>query len=543
MATPITVRGRTETRPGVYSEIRSGIQNPPLSFPYGNVMIIDTGLAGGWAAGSGVNGSLSQNENSIYSFDNIQDFRDFVKGGYLWLLAEPLFRPDTNRSNGVSKLYYIKAATTQHAEIAYVCANGSFTFQTLNEGTGANGVLTSGNLGKGYACKLLAGVNDTAKFIVQFYTGTFHGLDSQNGNVPYDGITQAQAVPKLICQSAEVSTIQELVNWAQDSEDFIQNFKIKSGYVSGALTAGDLVTHVGFKLAAGGTESFNSTDFDAVLPVIKEIDNFFFLTTDYGTANATSLSNSKLQDFIETQMKVQKYMFVGAGVISTDLKGAATTKTEGISTYYDSDSVIVVHGGSKKRVRGLSGFRTYDSLYKAAISLGRICGLEPQVPGTLKTIDIDGEVHPLNENEQRFCLSKGILYSYYDYELQSFVLGQGINSLQKNTFLVNEDGTSFSIAVKRITTQLNWEVIYTAKRRFFGTNNGPNRATVTKDDIKAWLETFLKTKVASSLDDNLIIRFGNIQVTVNQDNYFVSYEFVPNFEISKIVFTGIILEK
>lgn len=543
MATPITVRGRIETRPGVYSDIRSGIQNPPLAFPYGNVMIIDTGLGNGWAAGAGVNGSLSQNENSVYAFNNVQDFRDFIKGGYLWLIAEALFKPDGNRSNGVSTLYYTKAATTLHAEVAYTCTNGSFTIQTLDEGTGANGVLTSGNLGKGYACKLIAGVNDTAKYIVQFYVGTFHGLDAQNGNVPYDGITQAQAVPKLICQSAEVSTIQEFVNWAQDSQAFTENFKIKSGYVSGNFVAADLVTHAGFKLATGGTESYSATDFDTVLPVIKELDNFFFLTTDYGTANATSLSNSKLQDFIETQMKVQKYMVVGAGVVSSDLKGAATTKTEGIATYYDSDSVVVVHGGVKKKVRGVSGFRTYDSLYKAALALGRVCGLPPQVPGTLKTINIDGETHPLNENEQRFCLSKGILYSYYDYELQSFVLGQGINSLQNNTFLVNEDGTSFSIAVKRIATQLNWEIIYTAKRRFFGTNNGPNRATITKDDIKAWLETFLKTKVASSLEDNLIIRFGNINVTVNQDNYFVSYEFVPNFEVSKIVFTGIILDK
>lgn len=639
MATPITVRGKSVTRPGVYSEIKSGIQNTPLALPYGNIVIIDTGLANDFAAGSGINGSLSQGQNSIFGFDNIADFRNFVKGGYLWLLAEPLFKPDGNRSNGVSKIYYIKAATTQHAEIAFTVANGLFTFQTLDEGTGANGVLTSGNLSKGYGVKILTGIQDISKFFVQFYVGTFKGLDSMNSNTPYDGVPAATSVPRLVCQSVEVSGVAELLQWCSTSNDFITNFKVKSGstshptatgtmtvngvitniitakvdgvtigsftstggsiaanmtglasnitslvgtnggYTASALgavltvvgpdedsvglaltftvtgsfvvtgstftdtfTSADLITYAGFNLATGGTESYSSTDFDDVLTEIKELDNFFFLSTEYGT-DATSLSNTKLQNFVENDAKVQKYIVIGGGFDVSTFKGSATTNSEGIAKYYNSDSILVVHGGVKKTVRGSIGFRIYDQLYKAALELGRIVGLQPQVPVTLKPVAMDGEVHPLNENEQEFCLKNGILYTYYDTELSGFVSGQGINTLQTNTFLVNEDGSSFSIAVKRITSQLNYEIIYTAKRRFFGSNSGPNRATITPDDIKAWLETFLKSRIATSLEDNLIIRFGNITVTVNQDNYFVSYEFVPNFEVSKIVFTGFILDK
>lgn len=639
MATPITVKGKQQTRPGVYTEIKSGIQNPALAFPYGNIVIIDTGLANDFAAGSGINGSLSQGQNSIFEFDNIIDFRNFVKGGYLWLLAEPLFKPDGNRSDGVSKIYYIKAATTQHAEIPFNVANGNFTFQTLDEGTGANGVLTVGNLSKGYGVKLIRGVQDTSKFVVQFYVGTFKGLDAMNSNVPYDGVPAAISVPRLVCQSVEVSGVAELLQWCSTSNDFITNFKVKAGSIStpsatGTITVNgastnvitakadgvsigsftstgsslaanatglaanitslvatnggytatavgpvltvvgpdgdsvgvvltftvtgtfaatgstftdtftttDLTTYTGFNLATGGTETYNSTDFDDVLPEIKELDNFFFLSTEYGV-NATSMNNTKLQDFVENETKVQKYVAIGGGYDSNTFKGTATTNSEGMVKYFNSDSIIIVHGGVKKTVRGAIGFRVYDQLYKTAVELGRVVGLPPQVPVTLKPIAIDGEVHPLNEKDQEFCLKNGILYSYYDTELAGFVSGQGINSLQNNTFLVNEDGTSFSMAVKRITSQLNYEILYTAKRRFFGSNNGPNRATITPDDIKAWLETFLKSKMATSLEDNLIIRFGNINVTVNQDNYFVSYEFVPNFEVSKIIFTGFILDK
>ena len=178
--------------------------------------------------------------------------------------------------------------------------------------------------------------------------------------------------------------------------------------------------------------------------------------------------------------------------------------------------------------------------------MGRCAGLEPQTPLTLKRINIDGEVHVLDEKELEFALDKGILVSYFDDELQNFVILQGVNSLQppNNVFLVNENGTSFSIAVNRIASQLNKEIIFNAKKRFYGDDlNGPNRNTISEEDVIAWLNGFLSRKVANATDDNLITRFQNIQVTTNQDNYYVTYEFAPNFEVNKMIFTGFMLDK
>lgn len=543
MATAINVKGRIVTRPGVYSDIKSGIKNPPLALSYGNICIIDDGIGAGYGGGAGINGTLNSNQDAIYAFNTIQDFRDFVKGGPLWLIAEPLFKPAGAGVSGVSTVFFIRAANTAPATITYEFENGTVVIKTVDEGVNANGVTEAGQLIKGYGCKIVPGILDSSKYIIQFFVGTYRGDDPMNGNTPYDSILKANSKPTLFIQSPEMVDVQELIDWCTENYQFNQYFKLDSAASSatGAFTALDITDNAGYKLAIGGTESYTDDSFDNALQQVKNLDNTFFLATQYGDS-ATSMNNTKLLDFCQNEAKYDKFVVVGGGFNKDKFNGGSGSSSA-IAEFFDSDKVITVHGGAKKVSKGELGFKVYDQLYKTAAVLGRICGLEPQVPITLKTIAIDGEIHQLSENEQEFALSKGILYTYYDYEIGSHVIGQGINTLQNNQFLVNEDGTSFSIAVKRVASQLNKELIYTAKRRFFATNVGPNRNTVTEEDIKAWLEGFLQSKTASSLQDNLIVRFGNISVTVQQDNYFVSYEFVPNFEISKIVFTGFILDK
>lgn len=549
MATQITVKGKSVTRPGVYTDIKSGLKNPQLGLSYGNVCIIDTGgLLSGWAAGSGINGENKSGVNAIYEFEDAQELRDHLKGGYLWLLVEPLFQPTGRGINGVSKVFVVKPATTTQSTFDLSgLANGSITIKTLDEGTGANGNETAGNnLDKGYGLKLISGVLDSNKFIVQFYRGTYRGADSVNGGY-YNGFSGEEAQPELLVQTPEMTSLQEFVDWMNSNTQFTTYFQLTASTPTGDFAAADLTTFSGWTLSAGATEVYNATDIDDAIEAIYDVDNTYFLTTDYGD-DATSVANTKLFDHLLNDVKYPKYMIVGGGIDSSKFSAQTIGHSLHTAMYYGSgnaqnDLVVVVHGGVYKESRDGSVLKSYDSLYKTFAIAGRISGLSPQVPITLKTIGIDGEHHILSRSEQEFAIEKGILYTYYDYELSSYVIGQGINSLQNNSYLVNEDGSSYSIAVKRIVSQLNKELIYFAKRQFFSGEEGPNRNTVSSNDIVAWMEGFLTKRIASSLEDNLIIRYQNISVTVNQDNYSVSYEFVPNFEVSKIVFTGFILDK
>jgi hypothetical protein len=52
---------------------------------------------------------------------------------------------------------------------------------------------------------------------------------------------------------------------------------------------------------------------------------------------------------------------------------------------------------------------------------------------------------------------------------------------------------------------------------------------------------YLSSKVATKVQDNLIIRFSNVTVVQKQDCYECNYNFVPNSPLNKIFCTGFIL--
>ena len=539
MATSVNINGKVVKRPGVYATTKSGIKYPPQNQIYGNICIIDTGLGKGFVGGAGVQGSLNQGTNSVYELQTVQQYREFMKGGVLQDLGENLFKPYRANIPGVAKVFFVKAAETTHGEITINFQNGNVVFQTLDEGTGVNGVVKSGELISGYACKLVKSNLDNTKFVLQFYHGNFAGIDATN-NVPFL-FAEKDSYGEIFLSSPQFKAISELIEWCSNSNEFKKVFKLKIGYTAnGDVIDQDITNNSGYIVASGGTESYTNTAFDKALKAVKDIDHTFFLSLDYGE-NSTNLNNEKIVDFIINESKYEKFLVVAGGFDKTSFIGNSNT-SEATAKYFNNDKVIVVHGGYEKNSR--NGVVIKSQLHKAASVLGRLCGLTPQTPITFKGISIDSEVHKLEDAEKEFALDHGILTTHYDHELDYHVVQQGINSLQKNSYLVNVDGTSHDIAVRRITAQLNKEISINAKKTFFGKDMvGPNRNTVTEEDISAWLQGFLQTKVASSLEDNLIIKFGDINVTVSADNYFVNYSFVPNYPISKIIFTGTLLEK
>ncbi len=140
MSTVINFNGRRVIEPGVYAQTRSNVSTIPTAFPFGDVVIIDTGSGASWGGGSGINGELSQGLESVYSFDNPNDFRSFVKGGQIWDTSDFIFNPLSGAS-APSSVYVVRAAQTAAARITFSLTNGSVSFISKNEGLVGNGVL------------------------------------------------------------------------------------------------------------------------------------------------------------------------------------------------------------------------------------------------------------------------------------------------------------------------------------------------------------------------------------------------------------------
>jgi len=143
---------------------------------------------------------------------------------------------------------------------------------------------------------------------------------------------------------------------------------------------GDLTTYADINLSVGGVENYGSTQLNDVLDNIQDVDFTYILANDYGVG-AQSANNTRIQSWLNQESRFDRFMFVGAQATQTNYNNGVNSSVD-TANYYDDEKVLVVHGGPRLRSRITgSGYREYSALSKAAMVLGRIAGLEPQVPG------------------------------------------------------------------------------------------------------------------------------------------------------------------
>lgn len=403
--------------------------------------------------------------------------------------------------------------------------------------TGSAGTFLGGVEGtiltRGYAAKMIVGVANPSKFIFNFYRGTFKGLDTAiSSGAPFDAIAELSCKPELVAQSPEVDNVTDLLAWMTDDYTFNLYFTVLSSSIgtTDAITAHDLVAYTTYVKALGGTETFSISALADVLEAISDLTYDFIISDNWGD-NVSSTSNQSINDWITNEANIKPDLYIGGG---KDVSEWAESIADAESL--DLQQNVLVHGGAKKKAVGGLTFKEYDSIYKAAAVLGRVAGLPPQVPPTFKNIGIDGELHILNKNEIKAGLTAGVLMTRPDGT--GFEIIKGINTLQNNNFLINPDGTTHSIQLGRIERQINKELVFNAKISLLKKPNGSNRTTVSPEDVKTFTEDFLQKKV----NEELILSFQAVTVTVNQDAYEITYAFTPNFEVSFLFFTGTVID-
>ena len=289
----------------------------------------------------------------------------------------------------------------------------------------------------------------------------------------------------------------------------------------------------------GGTETFGAADLTAVLDAVATLRYSFLFSDKYGDNAEDADNDIYLSHVLNSDTSFEKMIFIGGGVDNT--KFEQTNGSIPAAVHFNSDRVVVVHGGIKLDSQITpTKVRLWDSLYNTALVLGRIAGLEPQTPGTFKTLPISGVQHQLTIDNKKTGLQAGVLMVHLDTQLltPAYTILQAVNSLQNNINMINEDGTTSEISVRRISAQLNLDLTINGRRDLLGGENGPNLNTLTDRTIVDWTAGQLIAKIATETDDNLIIAYKNISVVTVQDAKFVTYEFKPNTPINKFFLTG-----
>lgn len=644
MSISVNFNNQEIVEPGVYARTTSGEPVRPTDFPFGGIMIVDTGSFAGWGGGSGINGELANGKKAIYTFTNPNNFRSFVKGGEMFLFSPYLFNP-ADGASGPAQVSIVRACTTTSAKISKTFAAGSFAAKLKNEGKIGNGVLddkkasivfallgstltvgaelnldfkngatvlqninfdatstsqlanhaavvdaiNSGNGGftakiigaqiqvfapdgfgasgntltmastaevdlvdapqtitfaggvngtnllKGCAMKVVAGEYDPAKFIAEFYLGTFAGKTNSGFN--YGQTDEENSNPILLCTTDEIATVDELVFWAMNDYKFKQSFELvaNESFATGAGVIINSDIDATFKLATGGTEVYNPSDLDAALEFLREEQNTFFVCDRVG-AQARSVQNVKILDSVKNNSEFERFLIIGGGKDSTELEGSSNSSIE-IAKFYNTHKVIVVHSGATLTDPISKIEEKFSSLLTTLNVAGRLGGLEPQEPLTFKALALTGYNHVLSPAERVRALKAGVLH-IREVANMGNVVNQGVNTLQKNTVLWNPDGTSYEISIMSISSQLNKELILNLRPLFVGANRG----RVTPADVKSSIEGYLMSQTTLDTDDKLINKFKNVNVTRVEDRFECTYSFEPNGPINKLLLTGFMMD-
>lgn len=535
MATVVNFHGKNYIEPGSYAV---SVYNPTSVVnvsEFGNVMIIDTGLAKNgdyeFAGGSGIHGELNKGLKSVYEFDNYEDFLSFMGGGLVGDIAEKIFTPRDGVA-GAPKLFYCRAATTKCANITLTFGSGnSLVLKCKNEGEVGNGVIEGGVLKVGYAARVITGSDDPSKFKCQVYRGSFMGVDDDGE--PYGSASLSKASGNLLTESEEFETLEELYNWARSDKYILANFVVS---MTGVKTSN--ISAVTLTVATGGkTEWLKDSEYADVLEAISELDVTFFLATNTSVGDGiSSATTGRLFTFLKNDAKFTEFLVIPGGSSDSDLFGESDS-SQAIAKYYDSEQVVVVHGAPIVNRKDGNGTKELPSIYLAAAIIGLAAGQAPQQPLTFKRVDYQSFTYDLKKKEREKALQAGIMHVR---NLSGYwCINQGITTIQDNKKSIASDGQTMELSIALIKAQLNKELIVDSANRFIGDTSAVNASPQT---IKNFTETKLSSLTAKTGEDNLLKSWKNVKVVQKNSDFQITYDFAPNLPVNKLFFTGNILD-
>lgn len=535
MATVVNFHGKNYIEPGSYAV---SVYNPTSVVnvsEFGNVMIIDTGLAKNgdyeFAGGSGIHGELNKGLKSVYEFDNYEDFLSFMGGGLVGDIAQKIFTPRDGVA-GAPKLFYCRAATTKCANITLTFSSvNSLILKCKNEGEVGNGVIDGGVLKVGYAARVITGSDDPSKFKCQVYRGSFMGVDKDGE--PYGSASLSKATGNLLTESEEFETLEELYNWARSDKYILANFVVS---MTGVKTSN--ISAVTLTAATGGkTEWLKDSEYADVLEAISELDVTFFLATNTSVSDGiSSATTGRLFTFLKNDAKFTEFLVIPGGSSDSDLFGESGS-SQAIAKYYDSEQAVVVHGAPIVNRKDGNGTKELPSIYLAAAIIGLAAGQAPQQPLTFKRVGYQSFTYDLKKKEREKALQAGIMHVR---NLSGYwCVNQGITTLQDNKKSIASDGQTMELSIALIKAQLNKELIVDSANRFIGDTSAVNASPQT---IKNFTETKLSSLTAKTGEDNLLKSWKNVKVVQKNSDFQITYDFAPNLPVNKLFFTGNILD-
>lgn len=221
--------------------------------------------------------------------------------------------------------------------------------------------------------------------------------------------------------------------------------------------------------------------------------------------------------------------------------GAAASKTVEDAISYagvlnSGRLVYVMQSIYDSAIDGL-GTEEVPGYLAAAKVAGLAAGLPAQTPLTRKPIAMLGLVplpggRVLDKRTREELLAAGILHFYQPTGSNTFVINQGVTTLQKNDTLWDATtATSSEISLMRIVDSILTDLRLSAADTFIGATS-----TLAKPVVEHFVQSYLQSQVG-----DLLQSYESVTVTQNQDTWYVQFGIVPAYPINFVLITGTVI--
>lgn len=169
----------------------------------------------------------------------------------------------------------------------------------------------------------------------------------------------------------------------------------------------------------------------------------------------------------------------------------------------------------------------------AAKVAGLAAGLAPQTPLTRKPISILGlKGAALDKMTRENLLKGGVLHLFQPAGTNTFVINQGITTLQNNNELWDAQAAASSeISLMRIVDTILTDLRVSAAATFVGSTS-----TLAKPVIEHFVQSYLASQVGALLQS-----YGAVTVQQSQDRWYVQFGMVPAYPVNFILLTGTVI--
>lgn len=388
-------------------------------------------------------------------------------------------------------------------------------------------------------------------FTFSFWKGTYGGTDeaisvNEDEVAEVRGLGRAFSDPIEVVRTPVFNTIEELHAWALEDTTFQQYFRIRgvtvnSGSENTSLigdddvdTEANVAAITGIESFAGGTEDYNTDDFDRVLIALEGEDIDFIL---YEPNRLPAYLPSTVPDDdprripnVGTVAKIEAAVRTRYGDLPTvyvaghddDLE-----KSKVESALHNSGALKLVHSGVRQQSTGAARRdKDYTSFYHAALVCGMDAGREPQQGLTFQQIPVRGLLHNPTKDEERQAIDAGIFI--VRQEGNAFFSVADVNTLQANR-AVYARNSSYLAPVRKIKRAIEKGLTNLFSNRFQKGNTASNIATVSTADVVSAGTTELQSYLIEPGVDNYLVTFRNVRAV--RQGPIIRFLFTAEFNI------------